>query len=45
MDIIPAVEARQHFAELVDRALRGETIIITRSGRPVAQIGPVKEKK
>lgn len=33
-------EARARLAELVDRAERGETVVITRSGREVARLGP-----
>lgn len=38
---IGAREARQRFAELVDRAQRGERIVVTRDGLPVAQMGPL----
>ena len=33
-------EARARLAELVARAERGETVVITRSGREVARLGP-----
>jgi prevent-host-death family protein len=33
-------EARGRLAELVDRAERGEIVVITRSGREVARLGP-----
>lgn len=33
-------EARARLAELVDRAERGETVVITRGGREVARLGP-----
>lgn len=33
-------EARARLAELVDRAEQGETVVITRSGREVARLGP-----
>lgn len=33
-------EARARLAELVDRVERGETVVITRSGREVARLGP-----
>ncbi|MGD0139119.1 MAG: type II toxin-antitoxin system prevent-host-death family antitoxin [Tepidisphaeraceae bacterium] len=35
---IATKEARDHFAELVLRASRGETILITESGQPVAKL-------
>ncbi|MBV8149097.1 MAG: type II toxin-antitoxin system prevent-host-death family antitoxin [Candidatus Eremiobacteraeota bacterium] len=35
-------EAKTHLSALVDAAGRGETIIVTRNGTPVAQIGPVE---
>ena len=33
-------EARARLAELVDRAERGEIVVITRSGREVARLSP-----
>jgi prevent-host-death family protein len=35
-------ELRNHGGEVVDRASRGEQITITRSGRPVAELRPVR---
>ena len=37
-----AREARARFAERVERAARGERIVLTRDGTPVAQIGPIE---
>jgi prevent-host-death family protein len=34
-------ELRQNASELVRRAERGEVIVVTVSGRPVAQLGPL----
>ncbi len=34
-------ELRNHGGEVVDRAARGETIIITRNGVPVAELRPL----
>lgn len=31
-------EARAHLSALVDRALAGETVVITRRGKPVAEL-------
>ncbi len=33
-------EAQERLAELVARAERGETVVITRNGREVAHLGP-----
>ena len=33
-------EAKTHLSHLVDRALRGEQVVITRHGRPVARLVP-----
>jgi len=38
-------EAKTHLSELLDRALRGEEIVIARAGRPVARIVPVDDRK
>jgi prevent-host-death family protein len=35
------VEATNHLSELIDRALRGEEVVITRHGRPVAELRPI----
>jgi prevent-host-death family protein len=37
---VQACEAKTHFARLLDEVERGETIIITRHGRPIARIVP-----
>jgi prevent-host-death family protein len=34
-------EARKRLSELIDRALAGEQIIITRRGHPVVELKPV----
>jgi prevent-host-death family protein len=38
-------EAETHLSELIDQALMGEAVVITRDGRPVAEIRPVKTPK
>jgi prevent-host-death family protein len=34
-------EAESRLSELVDRALQGEAVVITRDGRPVAELRPM----
>ena len=34
-------EAKTHLSRLVERAAAGEEIIISKAGRPVAQLGPI----
>lgn len=34
-------EAKNKLPELIDRALKGEGIVITRHGRPVAELRPI----
>jgi prevent-host-death family protein len=36
-------EAKSALAQLIDRALNGEHVIITRHGKPVAELRPVKQ--
>ncbi len=36
-------DAKTHFSRLVERASRGEEIIIARAGRPVARLVPLAE--
>ena len=37
------VEAKNRLSELIDRALAGEGVVITRHGRPVVELRPVGE--
>ena len=39
---IGSYAAKTHLAELLDAAEQGETIIVTRRGRPVAKIEPYR---
>jgi prevent-host-death family protein len=39
---ISARDANQHFSDILGRAARGEEIVITRRGEPVAQLMPYK---
>jgi prevent-host-death family protein len=34
-------EAKNRLPELIDRALKGEEVVITRHGRPVAELRPI----
>jgi prevent-host-death family protein len=36
------VEAKNQLSELIDRAMNGEPVVITRHGRPVVELRPVK---
>jgi len=36
-------EAKNKLPELIDRALKGEKIVVTRHGRPVAELRPIPE--
>jgi prevent-host-death family protein len=35
-------DAKTHLSQLVERAAAGEEIIITKAGRPMARLGPLK---
>ncbi len=39
---VGAYEAKTHLSQLLDEAERGETIVITRHGRPVATLQPFR---
>ena len=43
MDRIGAYEAKTHLPRLLDRVAAGESLTITRHGRPVARLVPVDE--
>jgi prevent-host-death family protein len=39
---IPASEAKARWSEVLDAVERGETIVVTRHGEPIAQIEPAR---
>ena len=43
MDSIGAYEAKTHLPRLLNRIARGESLTITRHGRPVARLVPVAD--
>jgi prevent-host-death family protein len=43
MKTVQASEAKTHFLRLLDEVERGETVIITRHGKPVARVSPQTE--
>ena len=43
MTDIGAFEAKNRLGQLLDRVERGETIVITRRGKPVARLAPIGE--
>ena len=43
MDTVGAYDANTDLARLLDRVARGETLTITRRGRPVARLVPVED--
>jgi prevent-host-death family protein len=45
MNTVSAYEAKTHLPRLIRAVERGETVIITRHGKPVAQLGPVKDRR
>ena len=42
---IQASEAKVHLPQLLDEVERGETLIITRHGRPIARIVPETDRR
>jgi len=44
MKTVGAFQAKTHFSSLLEEAERGETIVVTRKGKPVAQLGPITSK-
>jgi prevent-host-death family protein len=45
MSDVTVAEAKAHLNELVERAAKGETVCVTRRGKPVAKIAPLAEPK
>ncbi len=44
MKEVGAYEAKTHLAELLDEVMNGETILVTRRGKPVAKIVPYRDE-
>jgi len=44
MRIVNIHEAKTHFSKLVDNVIHGNEVIIAMAGKPVAKLGPIKEK-
>ena len=42
-ETIGAFEAKTHFSALLEKAHQGTVIVVTRRGKPVAQIGPTSD--
>ena len=45
MKTIAATDAKAKFAALLDAVERGETVVITRHGRPIARLAPERGEK
>ena len=45
MITVGVYEARTHLAKLIRAVERGETVLITRHGKPVAQFAPIKDER
>lgn len=45
MSAVTLAEAKAHLSELVERAAAGETVSITRRGKPIAKITPLDEPR
>ena len=43
--LVGAYEAKTHLPRLLDRVEQGETIVITRHGKPVAKLVPASAEK
>ena len=44
-DIVGIYDAKTHLASLIERVLAGETITITKHGRPVAKLCPTEDRR
>lgn len=43
-DVVNVHDAKTNLSKLLERVEKGETIVIARAGRPVAELSPVKSK-
>lgn len=42
VETIGAFEAKTHFSRILEKAHQGTVIVVTRRGKPVAQLGPTE---
>ena len=45
MSTFSVAEAKAHMSELLDRAEKGEKVVITRRGEPIVQLAPIRHAK
>jgi prevent-host-death family protein len=45
MAVVTLADAKTHLSALVDQAARGETVRITRHGKPVAQLTTIEQPR
>jgi prevent-host-death family protein len=43
--VVQASEAKAHLLQLLDAVERGETVVITRHGRPIARLCPEQDRR
>ena len=43
MQTVNIHDAKTHFSRLIERAANGETVIISRAGKPVAKLVPLEQ--
>jgi prevent-host-death family protein len=43
IETVGAFEAKTHFSALLEKAHQGTVIVLTRRGKPVAQLGPTED--
>jgi len=45
MDTVSVADAKAHLSELIERVSKGETVQITKRGKPVAQLTAIAQPK
>ncbi len=45
MEMVSVAATKAHLSKLLDRVEKGEEIMVTRRGKPVARLSPVRPKK
>ena len=43
MSVVTIQQAKKNFSQLIKKVSAGETVIITRDGKPVARLEPIRE--
>jgi prevent-host-death family protein len=45
MEMVSVADTKTHLSKILDRIEKGEEIVVTRRGKPIAKLSPIKAQK